>query len=404
MIKKLCWKFVIVIMFIVTLIFLGLFSSVLIATKKNLEAESIAVLYRAISESHTFKKPGEDMRDMSLPYFTISVDANGTMYIVNSNFYALDDAESISEIVNLGLASEKSLGVLNKYNLRYYKEFSGTNWQIAFVDLSTEKIIIANLVQTSLLIGGASLFVFFFISILLARWVVKPVEKTWNQQRRFVADASHELKTPLTVILSNIDMIASHQKEGDTQGRKWSENIKAEAVQMRKLVEELLTLARSDDMKEKIILSKTNLSYLVDESILLFEPIIYESEKQLEQDVTEDLFVLGDAARIKQLLAILLDNALKYSSPQSTISISLTATNNKKALFAVKNFGETIPEEQLAKIFDRFYRMDAARQSNDSYGLGLAIAQEITNEHKGKIWAESNSGVISLFVSIPLAK
>ncbi|MCD8047007.1 MAG: HAMP domain-containing histidine kinase [Clostridiales bacterium] len=184
------------------------------------------------------------------------------------------------------------------------------------MDISYEQSTLAQAAVNVLLVGLAALAVLFVISVFLARWAVRPVERSWAQQRQFVADASHELKTPLTVILSNADLL--EEEEGlSEQARPWTENIHTGGAQMREPVEQLLLLARSDsDQGQPMSLQPTDLSDLAETAALMFEPVAFEAGKLLVQEIQKDVVVAGDAARLKRLLDILLDNAVKYAAPR----------------------------------------------------------------------------------------
>lgn len=402
MIKKLRWKFVIFNMSVVTVIFIAIFTSLVLSTQNGLRQDSVSLLEHASGMSRGMAKP--DDKNLRLPFFIVDVDSSGTIHLSEGSYFSIDDDNTLEKLVSATMNSQLQTGTLRDYALRYYKQKTPAGWRIAYADLSMENSTMAKLIRNLLIIGFSSLLVFFFISILMARWAVAPVEKAWNQQRQFVADASHELKTPLTVILSNVDMLLSHQEQKEPQNRKWSENIKAESVRMKGLVDDLLCLAQSDNVRAAEVPVKTDLSYLVTDCVLMFEPAIYESGKSLEYHVAENLSVIGNPNKLKQLTEILLDNALKYSREDGSISIELQPAAGKSIRLMVSSSGEAIPPDQIDRIFERFYRVDPSRQNNGGHGLGLAIAQSITEEHKGKIWAESTKGINSFYVQLPWAK
>ena len=226
--------------------------------------------------------------------------------------------------------------------------------QIAFVSDHTLRQAMRDLIGSSLLVGCAALILLFLISLFLAGWALRPVERAWDQQRQFVSDASHELKTPLTVILANLDILRRHEGDSIRAQRKWLDSSEAEAQHMKQLVEDLLTLARLDE------------------------------------------------ARLRQLTTILLDNACKYAGKGGSVTVSLTASGDKARL-SVSNTGDVIPPEQLRHLFERFYRADPARTGGQSgYGLGLAIASGIAQLHSGRITALSDAEHGTVFsVTLP---
>ena len=232
------------------------------------------------------------------------------------------------------------------------------------------------------------------MSILLARWAVKPVERAWEEQRQFVSDASHELKTPLTVILTNAELL---QTDPDP---RYAHSILTMSRRMRELVQSLLELARVDNGAVRAAFEDTDLSELVSEELLPFEPLYFERGLELDSAIGEGLRVSGSPRHLRQVVTILLENAMLYSPENAAVRVSLTR-QGANALLTVTNPGE-LSREQCRSIFRRFYRADPARTAGGS-GLGLAIAQAITADHGGRIWAESREGSVSISVSLPLS-
>ncbi len=248
-------------------------------------------------------------------------------------------------------------------------------------------------------IGAGGLALFLFVSILLARWAVKPVEHAWEQQRQFVADASHELKTPLTVILTDTELLQSGSCTEEDNSR-FLGSIRTMSEQMRGLVEELLSLTRADNTDARRAQQPMDWSKCVADAILPFEPVFYENGLALESEIEDGVSVKGSEVQLRQVTEILLDNAKKYCAPNTATRVVLKR-QGRHALLTVENLGEEIAKDELEKIFLRFYRLDKARSMNHSYGLGLAIARQIVESHKGKIWAESGGGINRFCVQLP---
>lgn len=418
MIRRLRWKFVAIIMTVVTLLLATICTFLFVTIRSSLQADSLSVLQRVISqkgESVVMWDPDSGgilsinpfrEQEVSLPYFTVAVNHQGQAAVLDSKFYNLNDEEALLQVVQAGLDAQSDVGVLASYQLRYLRKTTTSGWRIAFTDMTQEISTTRNLLRNLLLIGGGALVGFFFISLLLARWATRPAERAWKQQRQFVADASHELKTPLTVVLSNVDMLQEYsvQPQDDRQQR-WLGNIRASSEQMKDLVEEMLTLARSDaGGQQALVRQQVNFSDLVDDALLRFEPAVFEAGKRLEDAVTEDLYVTGDGGKLKRLVDILLDNARKYTPEGGHIWVTLAADGRNRIQLIVRNEGTPIPPQDLEHIFERFYRADQARTS-EGFGLGLAIAKEIAREHKGKLWAESSPERGNSFCfSLPRAK
>ena len=277
-------------------------------------------------------------------------------------------------------------------------EDNGLYRKLAFVDMSMEQATLARVIRSYLVIALAALLVLLGIAAAASRWVTRPVERAWRQQRQFLSDASHELKTPLTVILSNAELL-----EGAALPEKparWSGNIRCEAEQMRTLVEQMLTLARADNGVRPAAMEPVNFSDVATECVLSFEPVAFEAGKPLEDHVAEDVTVTGDRDRLRHLISILLDNAVKYGAPGGTITLTLERTE-RQARLTVANPGDPIPPEHLPHLFERFYRADSSRGEQSGFGLGLSIADTIAREHKGSLRAESDAVSTRFIFTLP---
>lgn len=226
-----------------------------------------------------------------------------------------------------------------------------------------------------------------YISNRLTKWLTKPVINSFDKQKQFIVDASHELKTPLSVIIASAEALEENPKE-----KKWLNNIKSEAERMNKLVIDLLDLAKSENIDDKQNYSINNLSKIIEKTSLSFESLVYENKLELETNIEDDIMYKCDSDKIKQLLGILLDNAIKHSTDNSKIFVNLYKNKNNITL-EVKNKGKEISKEDQEKIFDRFYRADVSRNRNENrYGLGLAIAKNIVTNHNGKISVNCKDG------------
>ena len=245
MIRRLRLKFVCINMAIVTLMLCAIFAMVFFFTRANLERESIGMMQALAQEPMRPGGPDERPEGVRLPFFTLELDEDGGIADAWGGYYDLTDGELLEKLLALAEAGDGNTGVLEDYGLRYCRVWARGTQYIVFADMSSERSVIANLIKNSLLIGALSFAAFLVVSLLLARWAVRPVELAWERQRQFVADASHELKTPLTVILSNAQLLG--EAEGDPALRsRLRENILSMSARMRSLVESLLDLARVD--------------------------------------------------------------------------------------------------------------------------------------------------------------
>ena len=340
-----------------------------------------------------------------LPYFTVNLwpSRNGgyTAQITGGTYSNLEDTEELTAILQDCLSQNQTEGIISHYQLRYLRQDNGLYEKLAFVDMSMERAILRKMIGSYLIIAFAALFLLLGVSVLLSRWATRPVEKAWKQQRQFLSDASHELKTPLTVILSNAELLET--AELADKPARWADNIHTEARQMKKLVEEMLTLARADNMVRTAVLTEVSLSDIAADCALAFEPVAFEAGKPLQYELAENAMVLGDRDKLRQLVSILLDNAIKYGAEGRPIIMTVQKTDRQIRL-TVSNSGEPIPPEHLKRLFERFYRADASRGEKSGFGLGLPIARTIAQEHKGTLKAESDAVSTRFIYTMPLKK
>lgn len=401
MIKKLRIKFVCINMTIVTIMLFIIFGTVLKFTKINLEKESLRMMQSVAMDPIQLASPIKGDAKIRLPYFTLQLGSDGEIQAYGGSYYDLTNRDLLEELISL--SSNQKTGVLSDYHLRYIRVVTPTAQRIVFADMTSELNTIDHLIQNCLFIGMFSFLIFLIISILLAQWAVKPVETAWEQQRRFVADASHELKTPLTVILSNAQMLAGNDDDPQLRERLTG-NILTVSEQMKDLVSKLLNAARVDHGLSEIQFSDFNLSDAVSDSLLPFDSVFYERELKLTSSIDDNIYIRGSRQHIVQVVDILLDNAQKYSITGGRVCVTLRSNHKRKCIMAVSNEGNTMTAQELKQIFKRFYRADSARERTGSYGLGLSIAEEIVKAHHGKIWAESKDGINTFFVQLPEKK
>ncbi|QNM05569.1 sensor histidine kinase [Qiania dongpingensis] len=422
MIKKLKRKFILINMILISIVLVITFAVVCAVTYNRLCRESYDVMERRVmrelpglpenAEDRYGKKsmqPGPDrpflMTDAKEgATFVVKLEQDGSVKEVIGENLVIED-EVLEDIVALCLSQDKERGTVKGMGLRYlkYSDINGT--QIVFMDRSDEVSSMKSLIFISLLVGIGSLAVFLVISVCLAGWVVGPVKDSWDRERQFVADASHELKTPLTVILANTGILLSHKEDSIADQVKWVENTRTEAVRMKDLVNDLLELAKADAGTDRPVLSRLNLSDLVWSAALPFESVMFEQGKKLDTAVEPEIYVSGDEGRLRQLLAILLDNACKYAEEKGVVTLSLLGSKDKGKL-SVHNTGSYIEKEQLPHVFERFYRGEKSRSRDaGGYGLGLSIASNIAESHAGRISVQSGKEEgTTFFVTLPRLK
>ena len=327
----------------------------------------------------------DSIRFMDSTVYTVILNSdNAPSLIINHSDSSITNDE-IKEVVNKLIAQNKSYCIGNLYTNKYSYKYVEQDY-ITVVDNSSTNELLYNTLMITLLIFVLLEVLFVLISKNIANRIARPVEKSFNQQKQFIADASHELKTPLAVIMASADALESNPTE-----KKWLENIKSESDRMNKLIADLLELAKSDFVNDKSQFSVGNLSKTVEKSILTFEGVMFENGVLLSDEIEENIELNMSEAKIQQLISILLDNAVKHSETGGTVEVKLK--KDKDIVLTVTNQGEGIPEGEEEKIFERFYRADESRNRNENrYGLGLAIAKNICKSHNAKISAKSGDG------------
>lgn len=390
MLHKLRLKFVAVNMAIVLGMLLTIFALVYSTTEARLDAAADDALRSLVQD---------DRRNVQLPYFTLQINLFGQVTVSGSSNMDLTDTQLLEQLIETVFKAPQREGYLEAYSLRYaHISMIGTE-KVIFVDVSGQQLAMKALVESSILIGVAAMLLFLLISWALANWAVKPVDQAWKKQKQFVSDASHELKTPLTVIMSNAELLTDESFEPEKKAQ-FVGNIQGASRQMRTLTEGLLELARADNGQVQKHFAELSVSELVADAVMNYEAVFFERGLQLQSSVEEGIRLVGSAQHLRQVVDVLLDNAGKYSEA-GIVDVRLSRSGRGNCLLTVANPGMPIPREQREKIFERFYRADAARSKGGSFGLGLAIAKAAVQEHKGKIWVESNQSGNCFFVQLP---
>ena len=395
MIRHLRWKVVATNMLLISLVLLTVFAAVVLISRANYRESVQQQLYQALeSGDYGSRQPGAE----GIPCFVAEVYASGMARVAGNSYYDLSDQSQLAAIVTEALAQEEDTGLLADFHLRYLRKTGYTSTLIAFTDTTLESTTMRSMAAVCSLAGSAALLVLFLCSYLLAGVVTRPVGAAWAQQEQFLSDASHELKTPLTVILSSAELL---NQSALPEQAVYIDNIREESRRMKLLVEDMLTLSRAQRSAGSLPEQTADLSEAAMTAALRFEPVAFEAGKRLEYDIAPELPVRGDGGKLGQALAALLDNAVKYSAGGT--DIRLTAEKQGRfAVVAVADSGPDIPAEKLPHIFDRFYRADEARTDGDSFGLGLPIAKAIIDAHRGTLRCESGGGVTRFIITLPL--
>lgn len=317
---------------------------------------------------------------VTIDHFLCFANAEGTlMRLDGTENYTEDDAQTMLDYV---LEKGKTDGWYG--SLQYFRKDYDKGTLVVFSDRSAEQLLLHKVLLVSILVFLLMEGVVFLLTMILTKRAMRPMQETFERQRQFISDAGHELKTPLTIISANVDIL--HDEIGEN---KWLSYIQSQAERMRVLVGEMMNLTKLEMGDKEKDFVDFSLSEAVSGAALPFEGQAFEQEKQLELEIQEDISYHGNPDQIKQLVGIFMDNALKYSKEHGEIRVTLQQVQNKKTL-KVYNTGKGIPESEKEKIFQRFYRSDASRaRATGGYGLGLSIAQSIADAHKIRIQVDS---------------
>ena len=341
-------------------------------------------------------KPGFDPESPKFQlstFYSVAVSYKGEILEIKNDsptVYASDDlAQMAKDIIKDG----KSTGT--KDNLTFLKTDKNGYALVVFMDNTVVNESAMTLFRYTLIFGGVALVLFFFLSVFLARKIVAPLEESYQKQRQFISDAGHELKTPVSVVSANAELLS--RELGDNQ---WLQNIQYENERMGLLVGQLLDLARTENITPQM--EHIDLSRLVAGEMLPFESVAFEKGLVLNSNITNGITVEGNSTQLKQLTSILLDNAIRHSKPAGEVRLTLTKDHGITEL-SVINKGDEIPAEHRDRIFERFYRVDTARNGEDKhYGLGLAIAKAIVDAHHGHIEVNCYNGLVEFHVRMPM--
>lgn len=425
MFKRLQNKFIILNMTIITIVMISAFAAIYMITYSNIQRENqikltnitmSPIMMNSLSKSDenndtdrvfVGKIPNEYAS-------TFSVLVGEDNKLLNVHSYLDLPEGTYAQATQLATASNKESSVISIDGQRWLFKINAMNAnliikgksgvsqaavleQIYFMDVTESYNILSQLLLTFGAISIVMLFVIFGISLFFARRAITPVEIAYEKQKQFIADASHELKTPIAVIHANADALYANKTETIDSQQKWLDYIATETDRMGKLVSDLLYLAKTDSEAINSKLVPFNISHVVTDVLLAMEAIVFEKGITLSQNIEPDLIANGASDKMKQVVIILLDNAVKYVNENGKIEVTLKKSRNH-VLFSVTNSGGGIPKESLPRLFDRFYRIDASRAHDGSYGLGLSIARAIIENAGGKIHVTSVEGESTTFI------
>ena len=397
MFKKLKIELVLINLILTSLVLITIFSGIYILMDRSFQHSSLAKMSKTAEMGRIPPSKPFDRNMNPMESFFVKTDSMGSIIEISQNSNL--DRDSYEALLGDIFKSSHSSGSITykNYSLRYLKVPKDYGFIIVFLDRSSDNEILHRLIIISVTVCITSLILVFIISLFLANISLKPIINAWEKQQAFVADASHELRTPLAVIATNLDLVLGNQDDTVESQSKWLGNIKLETGRMTKLIEDLLYLARSDSRQQTPAFSNFDLSSAVTQSIVPFEASAIKHGILMTSRIEPGINFLGNEGRIKQLMAILIHNAIKHTPAGKSIEIYMNRIKGRIQI-TVQDKGEGIAPEHIDKIFNRFYKVDKARsRNNGNFGLGLSIAKSIAEEHNGNINVSSTLGEGSTF-------
>lgn len=327
-------------------------------------------------------------------FYSVAFSADGSVLSIFDGEKIVSSNDNLTELARQILSEGNSSGRTG--NLSYVVTQKDGYTLVAFMDNTVSEAGLQAMMRNALLVGGTSLVVMFFISVLLAKRIIRPLEESDKQQKQFISDASHELKTPIAVIGANADILSRELGHNE-----WLSNIQYENNRMGELVKQLLDLSSAES--REVPMEDLDFSHVVTRESLVFETFAFENGKALQSNIEEGIVLTGNQNQLTQVISVLLDNALRHTTG-TQIELNLKKQGHN-AVLSVSNEGEEISQEQLKHLFDRFYRVDDVRNSEENhYGLGLSIAQAVVQKHGGTIDARCSEGKVTFTVQLPIKK
>ena len=327
-------------------------------------------------------------------FYSVAFGENSTVIAVDNGEKEVYSKEELITIAKEILAGNTASG--RSGALTYIVDRRPDYTLVALMDNTVSESGLNTLLHNVLIIGGAAILVMFFISLVLSGHIIRPLEENDQRQKRFISDASHELKTPVAVIDTNAELLA--REIGDNE---WLANIRYENERMGGLVTQLLDLSRAENAE--VPMEQVDFSRTVTGETLALETLAFDRGRSFRTEIEDGIVLTGNKTQLTQLVSILLDNAIRHAAGNE-IGISLKRQGHH-AVLSVINDGEEIPQDKLNHLFDRFYRVDEARNSESRhYGLGLSIAKAVVEKHGGSISVSCQDGKVRFIASIPMKK
>lgn len=409
MIKKLRMKFIALTMFSLLMVLLVIIGTINLLNYKRIVDNADSVLTILSENNGVFPKMNNDRRNdgfnpMSpeLPYetryFSVLIDSTGQILAADMGQIAAVNKDTAVEYARNVFDLNRQKGFMGNY--RFIQKASGDNTRIIFMDCGRNLTTFRTFLWISCAISALGLLAVFCMVALLSKRIVKPFSESYEKQKRFITDAGHEIKTPLTIIDADADVLKM-----DIGENEWLQDIQKQTQRLAELTNSLVCLSRMEDDQNQFQMIDFPFSDVVSETSQSFQALAKSQNKTFNSRIQPMLSLHGDEKALSQLISILLDNALKYSSENGDISLSLEK-HNKNIRLSVYNTTEFISQENLKYLFDRFYRTDPSRNSGTGgYGIGLSIAKTIVTAHKGKITASTqDEHSLTITVTFPFSQ
>ena len=421
MFKRSRRKIILAIMGSLILLFAITLSVILLASYREIRQENMAMLRRHVElyylDSETggpavppdappdmpdapgLEPPGRPPLDQKPDYqlstfYSVAFGENGAVLAVDNGEKAVYSEEELIGIAKEILAGNTASGRTGA--LTYIVDHRPDYTLVALMDNTVSESGLNTLLRNVLIIGGAAILVMFFISLVLSKHIIRPLEENDRKQKRFISDASHELKTPVAVISTNAELLSREIGENE-----WLANIRYENERMGGLVTQLLDLSRAENVETPM--EQVDFSRVVTGETLALETLAFDQGRVFRTEIEDGVILTGNRTQLTQLVSILLDNAIRHATGEE-IGISLKREGHH-AVLSVINDGDEIPQDKLEHLFDRFYRVDEARNSEGQhYGLGLSIAKAVVEKHGGNINVSCQDGKVRFTASIPIKK
>ena len=308
------------------------------------------------------------------------------------------DEETLEAILESVIVQDESFGTLYNYKAIYYRTGDENLYKIALASTSNIIHSMVSLCLVLFLIWLGVMLCFLFVSIQLSKVAARPLEEAMRREKQFVADASHDLKTPLSVILANNSILRENPQETVGSLSRWIDSTQNAAKNMQQMIGEMLTLADVERQDAPLVLETVDASAVVMKAALQLESVAYEKNIALETEIPDQLLLKSKEDYLQRIAASLMENAIKYEPDGGEVRVRLTSTK-RRVLFEVQNKNSFIPEEDLPNIFERFYRGDKSRQGKTGgHGLGLSITKQMTEQLGGRISVESDKDKGTVFI------